>query len=108
MHPLCTMLLIPPPKQKSADSLRLLDKDVVMHIGKDSFLSKLSLLMAQSFLKTILISVYFSWAARGLHHCVWAFSSCGEWGYSRVVVLGLLIGVASLAVEHRLWAHGLQ
>ena len=31
-----------------------------------------------------------------------AFSSCSEWGYSVVVVLGLLIAVASLVAEHRL------
>ena len=30
------------------------------------------------------------------------FSSCSEWGYSPVAVRGLLIAVASLAVEHGL------
>ena len=31
-----------------------------------------------------------------LHRCcVWAFSSCGEWGYSLVGLLGLVIAVAS-------------
>ena len=53
------------------------------------------------------IFIYLFMAALGLYRCMRAFSSCGEWGYSRVVVLGLLIGVAS-HVEHRLWAHGLQ
>ena len=41
-------------------------------------------------------------AALGLHCCVWAFSSCGKWGYSRVAMHGLLIVVASLVSEHRL------
>ena len=26
------------------------------------------------------------------HCCSWAFSSCGEWGYTPVAVCGLLIG----------------
>ena len=41
-------------------------------------------------------------AALGLHCCAWAFSSCGERGQLFVVVRGLLIAVASLAVEHGL------
>ena len=41
-------------------------------------------------------------AALNLHCCSWAFSSCGNRGYSLAVVLGLLIAVASLAAEHRL------
>ena len=36
------------------------------------------------------------------HCCVWAFSSCVEWGLLFVVVRGLLIAVASLVAEHRL------
>ena len=40
--------------------------------------------------------------------CVWAFSSCGEWGRLLVVVHGRLIVVPSLVVEHRLQACGLQ
>ena len=32
--------------------------------------------------------------------CSWAFSSCGDRGYSLAVVLGLLIVVASLVAEH--------
>ena len=39
---------------------------------------------------------------------VWAFSHCGEQGYSLVAMHRLLIGVASLVVEHRLQACGLQ
>jgi len=35
-------------------------------------------------------------------------SSCGEPGLLFVVVPGLLIVVASLLVEHRLWVHRLQ
>ena len=41
-------------------------------------------------------------AVLGLHWCVWAFSSCGEWGLLFLVVHGLLIAVASLVAEHRL------
>ena len=40
--------------------------------------------------------------------CTQAFSSCGKWGLLCVVVRGLLIVVASLAEEHRLWALGPQ
>ena len=47
---------------------------------------------------------------------VWAFSSFGEWGYSRVAVCRLLTVAAPLAAEHRLSgmrtsvvvAHGLR
>ena len=39
--------------------------------------------------------------ALGLPCCVWAFSSCGEWGLL-FVVHGLLIAVASLVAEHGL------
>ena len=35
----------------------------------------------------------------GLRCCTQAFSSCGEWGFSPVVVRGLLIAVASFVVE---------
>ena len=41
----------------------------------------------------------------GLRCFAWAFSSCGQQGYS--AVCGLLVVVASL-VEHKLSAHGLQ
>ena len=41
-------------------------------------------------------------AMLGLRCCAWAFSSCGAWGLLFVVVHGLLIAVASLAVEHGL------
>ena len=47
-------------------------------------------------------------AALGLRCCARAFSSCGERGLLFVVVRGLLIAVASLVVEHRLQARGLQ
>ena len=39
---------------------------------------------------------------------VWVFSSCGEPRLLFVAVCELLIVVASLAAEHRLWAHGCQ
>ena len=38
-------------------------------------------------------------AVLSLHCCTWAFSSCGKWGYSVVVMPGLLIVMASLVVE---------
>ena len=41
-------------------------------------------------------------AALSLHHCAWAFSSCGEQGLLFVEVCGLLIAVASLVAEHGL------
>ena len=40
-------------------------------------------------------------AMLGLHCCAWAFS-CGELGYSRVVVHELLIVVSSPVADHRL------
>ena len=45
--------------------------------------------------------IYLFLAALGLHCCVRALSSCGEWELLFVAVHGLLIGVASLAVELR-------
>ena len=45
-------------------------------------------------------------AVVGLPCCMWAFSSCGEQGYSLGVVRGLLIAVASLVTEHRLRGSG--
>ena len=47
-------------------------------------------------------------ATLGLHCCARAFCICGEWELLFVVVCGLLIVVASLVVEHRLQARGLQ
>ena len=41
-------------------------------------------------------------AVFGLRCCVWAFSSCSEWGFLFLAVCRLLIAVASLVVEHRL------
>ena len=49
-----------------------------------------------------LFNFYLFLAVLGLHCCVRAFSSCGEWGLLLVVVCGLLIAVASLVVEHGL------
>ena len=50
---------------------------------------------------------YLFLAVLGLHCCVQAFSSCGEWGLLFVVVCKLLV-VASLVAEHGLQVHGLQ
>ena len=47
-------------------------------------------------------------AALGLPCCAQAFSSCGERGLLFLAVCGILIVVASLVVEHRLWTCRLQ
>ena len=39
-------------------------------------------------------------AVLGLHCCVQAFSSCGEWGLLLILVLELLTVMASLVAEH--------
>ena len=39
---------------------------------------------------------------------MWAFSSCGEWGLLSVAVCRLLIAVASLVVDCRLYRYELQ
>ena len=45
----------------------------------------------------------FIWGALvSLCCCMWAFSSCGQWGLLLVAVPRLLIAVASLVAEHRL------
>ena len=41
-------------------------------------------------------------AVLGLRCCAWALSTCGEQGLLFIVVCGLLITVASLAVQHGL------
>ena len=46
--------------------------------------------------------IYLSSAALGLRCCTRALSSCGERGLLFVAVRGLLMAVASLAVEHGL------
>ena len=52
--------------------------------------------------------IYLFLAALGLRCCARALSSCGERGLLFVVVHGLLIAVASLVVEHGLWARRLK
>ena len=59
------------------------------------------------FLNKFIFSIYLFLSALGLCCCVQAFSSCGVQGLLFVAVCGLLIAVASLVVEHGLWAHGL-
>ena len=54
------------------------------------------------FLKKINLFIYLFLAALGLRCCVWAFSSCGEWGLLFIAVCRLLIAVASLVEEHGL------
>ena len=52
--------------------------------------------------------IYLSLAVLGLSCCVGFSLVVTSGGYSLVAVCGLLIAVASLVVEHRLQAHGLQ
>ena len=56
--------------------------------------------LAGGFLPSLFIYLFL--AELGLCCCTRAFSSCGEQGLLFVVVCGLLIAVASLAVEHGL------
>ena len=55
-----------------------------------------------TFLKKIIYLINLFLAALDLRCCTRAFSSCGERGLLLVAVLGLLIAVASLVVEHGL------
>ena len=66
--------------------------------------------ITESFFKNkfIYLFIYLFLAALGLRCCMWAFSGCGERGLLFIAVYGLLTAVASLVVEHRLQAHGLQ
>ena len=61
-----------------------------------------------SFFKKFIYFIYLFLTTLGLHCCAQAFSSCNERGLLFVAVCGLLIAVASLAVEHGLQACGLQ
>ena len=55
------------------------------------------------FLSLPLLKTFYSFlAALGLCCCVWAFSTCGDWGPLSRSMHWLLIAVASLVVEHRL------
>ena len=67
-----------------------------------STLMFLSLHKQQIFFLISLFYFYLFLAVLGLCCCMQAFSSCGEWGLLFVAVRGLLIAVASLAVEHGL------
>ena len=58
--------------------------------------------------KIITYFIYLFLAVLGLCCCARAFSSCSEWGLLFIAVLGLLIVVASLLVEHGLQACRLQ
>ena len=58
--------------------------------------------MFKDFFFNLLTLTYLFLAVLGLRCCVWAFSSCGEWGLLFVVVNRLLIAGASLVAEHGL------
>ena len=53
-------------------------------------------------LKKFIFIFLFFLAVLGLLCCVWAFSSCGEWGPLFIAVRGPLNIAASLVAEHRL------
>ena len=55
-----------------------------------------------NFLKFIIYLLFLFLAVLGLHFCVRAFSSCGEWGPLFITVRGPLTIAASLVAEHRL------
>ena len=59
---------------------------------------------AAFFFNKFIYFFYLFLAVLGLHCCTWAFSSCDKQGLLFVAVCGLLIAVASLAVEHGLYA----
>ena len=69
-----------------------------VHIKRTHF-TECKLLSVNIFLNKF---IHLFLAALGLHCCVWAFSSCGEWGLLFISVSGLLIAVASLVAEHGL------
>ena len=58
--------------------------------------------MFKDFFFNLLTLTYLFLAVLVLRCCVWAFSSCGEWGLLFVVVNRLLIAGASLVAEHGL------
>ena len=64
--------------------------------------------MEEVFFFLINLFIYLFLAALGLRCCAQIFSSCGERGLLFIGVRGLLIGVASLVVEHGLYVRGLQ
>ena len=50
--------------------------------------------------------IYLFLAVLGLRCCMWAFSSCGEWGLLFIALCGLFIAVVSLCC--RAWALGVR
>ena len=57
--------------------------------------------------EVLINNIYLFWL-HWVFIAAWVFSSFSKWGCSLVVVHGLLIVVASLAVEHGLQVYGLQ
>ena len=54
------------------------------------------------------ILFFFIFGCPGSYCCTRAFSSCGKWELLFLAVSGILIAVASLISEHRLWVRVLQ
>ena len=54
------------------------------------------------FFNKFIYFIYLVLGVLGPHCCMWAFSSCSEWGLLFTAVRGLLIAVASLVAEHGL------
>ena len=81
---------------------------LTIHIKSNKF--GCDILLLKSIFHKIFIMIFFKinlfiylfLAALGFCCCTRAFSSCGERGLLFVAVRGLLMAVASLAVEHRL------
>ena len=71
-------------------------------------LEHMLILFLAFFLQLLYLFIYLFLAVLGRHCCSWAFSSCGKWGLLFFVVRRLLTAVASLVVEQRLQACGLQ
>ena len=65
-------------------------------------------MLLHSFFFSLKIYVFYFLAALGLRCYTWAFSNCSQWGLLFVAVHQLLIAVASLDVEYRLYECGIQ
>ena len=65
-------------------------------------------MIAFIFSQFIYLFIYLFLAALGLHCCARVFSSCGERVLLFIAVHRLLITVASLVMEHGLYACGLS
>ena len=105
LYPLEAASISGPPLSPSCDNQKCFHCLLTTHWDKVSLYIKTSTLLYLLLLLFVLIC--FS-AALGLQCCTQALASCVEWGLLSIALLELFIAVASLVVEHRLQAHGLQ